>query len=108
MRTRNVLVTLVLALLGLVLAAGITLAASRLSSQRIGLSSEPRSAGDELAPTGTTALPTTRTTTTRTVTRTVTAAPPAPAPAPAPAPSQSGGGGKSDDYSGGGGEGGDD
>ena len=39
MRTRNVLVTLLLALLGLVLAAGITLAASRLSSQRIGLSS---------------------------------------------------------------------
>src|SRR3954453_22889042 len=34
---------------GLLVAAGVTLAASTLSSQRIGLSSEPLSAGDELA-----------------------------------------------------------
>ena len=39
-----------LALLGLVLAAGVTAAASRLSTQQIGLSSEPLSAGRALAP----------------------------------------------------------
>jgi hypothetical protein len=39
-----------MALLGIVVAAGISVAASRLSSQRIGLSSEPISAGRELAP----------------------------------------------------------
>lgn len=39
-----------LALLGVVLAAGIALAASRLASQPIGLSSEPVSAGSDLAP----------------------------------------------------------
>ncbi len=41
---------LALALLGLVLAAGISLAASRLSSQHIGLSSEPLTAGEGLVP----------------------------------------------------------
>jgi hypothetical protein len=41
---------LALALLGLVLAAGISLAASRLSSQHIGLSAEPLTAGEGLAP----------------------------------------------------------
>jgi hypothetical protein len=40
---------LVLALLGLALAAGVTIAASRLSSQAIGISAEPLSAGDDLA-----------------------------------------------------------
>ncbi len=39
-----------LALLGLVLAAAVSLAASRLSSQHIGLSAEPLSAGQGLAP----------------------------------------------------------
>jgi hypothetical protein len=39
-----------LALLGVVLAAGIALAASRLASQPIGLAGEPVSAGSELAP----------------------------------------------------------
>lgn len=39
-----------LALLGLVLAAGVTAAASELSNQRVGLASEPLSAGDDLAP----------------------------------------------------------
>ena len=38
------------ALAGILVAAGITLAASSLSSQRIGLSSEPLSAGDALVP----------------------------------------------------------
>jgi hypothetical protein len=40
----------VLALLGLTVAAGISVAASKLVSQRIGLASEPLSAGRELAP----------------------------------------------------------
>lgn len=39
-----------LALLGLVVAAGISLAASKLSRQHIGLSSEPLSAGRQLVP----------------------------------------------------------
>jgi hypothetical protein len=45
-----ILVWIVLDVLGLALAAGITLAASQLSSQQIGLSGEPPSAGDELVP----------------------------------------------------------
>jgi hypothetical protein len=39
-----------LALLGLLIAAGVSIAASRLASQQIGLASEPISAGDALAP----------------------------------------------------------
>jgi hypothetical protein len=39
-----------LALLGILVAAGISIAASRLASQQIGLASEPISAGDALAP----------------------------------------------------------
>src|SRR5215208_4639060 len=38
------------ALAGVVLAAGVTYAASSLSTQRIGISSEPASAGQDLAP----------------------------------------------------------
>jgi hypothetical protein len=49
MRKRTVLWVL-LAVLGLVVAAGVTAAASRLSSQHVGLSSEPLSAGQRLAP----------------------------------------------------------
>jgi hypothetical protein len=41
---------LALALLGLVVAAAVSLAASSLSSQHIGLSSEPLSAGQQLTP----------------------------------------------------------
>ncbi|HYV16583.1 MAG TPA: hypothetical protein VE972_11235 [Conexibacter sp.] len=40
---------LAVGLVGLALAAGVTYAATQLSSQRIGLSAEPPSAGDELA-----------------------------------------------------------
>jgi hypothetical protein len=47
---RTVVAWVVAAVLGLALAAGVTLAASQLSSQRIGLSGEPASAGDELVP----------------------------------------------------------
>jgi hypothetical protein len=39
-----------LALLGIVIAAAVSIAASRLASQQIGLASEPISAGDALAP----------------------------------------------------------
>ena len=41
---------ILLALLGLAVAAGVSLAASQLVSQRIGLAAEPVSAGKELAP----------------------------------------------------------
>jgi len=51
-----------LALLGILIAAAVALAASRLASQQIGLASEPVTAGDALAPkaiehTGTTPRP---------------------------------------------------
>jgi hypothetical protein len=39
-----------LALLGIAIAAGVSVAASRLASQQIGLASQPISAGDALAP----------------------------------------------------------
>ncbi len=41
---------ILLALLGLVLAAGVSYAASRISTQHIGLSAEPPSLGEELGP----------------------------------------------------------
>jgi hypothetical protein len=50
MTVRTVVAWIVAAVLGLALAAGITLAASQLSSQRVGLSGEPLSAGDQLVP----------------------------------------------------------
>lgn len=50
MTARSVVVWVVAAVIGLALAAGITLAASQLSSQHIGLSGEPLSAGNELVP----------------------------------------------------------
>ena len=53
-----------IALLGLAVAALVSLSASALTSQSVGLSSEPLTAGEQLAPS--------RTTVTRTVTRTVT------------------------------------
>ncbi|MBS1869394.1 MAG: hypothetical protein JSS99_06990 [Actinobacteria bacterium] len=50
MRARSLLAWIAVGLLGLALAAGVTYAATQLSSQRIGLSAEPPSAGEELAP----------------------------------------------------------
>ncbi len=47
---RATLAWILTALLGLVVAAGVMAAASHLSSQRVGLASEPPSAGDRLAP----------------------------------------------------------
>jgi hypothetical protein len=71
MRTRQLIVWFAIGLLGLALAAGVTYAATQLSSQRIGLSAEPPSAGEELAP----RHARTRTTV-RTTTLTVPVAPP--------------------------------
>jgi hypothetical protein len=50
MTARTVGAWILAAVLGLVLAVAITLAASQLSSQRVGLSGEPASAGDQLVP----------------------------------------------------------
>jgi hypothetical protein len=47
---RSVLLWSLAAVAGLALAAAVTILASSLSSQHIGLSSEPLSAGEELAP----------------------------------------------------------
>ena len=114
-----------LALAGLVLAAGLGLAARELSSQEVGLSAEPITVGDDLAPA---AAERERTTTTETTERTDTeeertAAQPAPAAPATPAPTddkggeregsddnsgKGSGGGGSDDSSGKGSGGGDD
>jgi hypothetical protein len=91
-----------LAVLGLLVAVGISMAAGTLSSQSIGISDEPLSAGENLAaPARTTAKPTRpRTTTTprRRPSRTPpppppVAQPPAPPPPAAAAPSDDGGSG---------------
>jgi hypothetical protein len=50
MHARSLLAWIAVALAGLALAAGVTYAATQLSSQRIGLSAEPPSAGEQLAP----------------------------------------------------------
>ena len=63
MRTRSLLAWIAAGLIGLALAAGVTYAATQLSSQRIGLSAEPPSAGEELAPRGQHAAPRVVTTT---------------------------------------------
>jgi hypothetical protein len=88
--TRKPLMWVLAALLGIVLTAGITWASSQLTSQRIGLSSEPISAGVRLAPslnTATHSVTTTRRVETRpthttTTTTTLTVTTPAPTPAP--------------------------
>ncbi len=81
-RRRGPVGVIALALIGLVLVAGVTYAASTLVSQPIGLTSEPLSAGETLAPTASTTTSTTATTTAttpRTVTTTVTTPVPPPA-----------------------------
>jgi hypothetical protein len=50
MTARTVVAWIVAAVLGLVVAVAITLAASQLSSQHVGLSGEPLSAGEQLVP----------------------------------------------------------
>lgn len=49
---RGTLAWILAALIGLAVAAGVMAAASHLSSQRVGLASEPPSAGSRLAPAG--------------------------------------------------------
>lgn len=72
-RTRRWAGVAALALLGLALTAGITLAASSLVSQPIGLTSEPATLGDSLAPASQQVVEAPATTEqVRTVTRTVT------------------------------------
>lgn len=66
------------ALIGLVLAAGVTYAASHLVSQPIGLRGQPGDLGVELAPSS--AISVTTTVTVRTVVKTVPAVPPATTP----------------------------
>jgi alkylation response protein AidB-like acyl-CoA dehydrogenase len=50
MHARALLAWIAVGLAGLALAAGVTYATTQLSSQRIGLSAEPPSAGEQLAP----------------------------------------------------------
>jgi hypothetical protein len=54
---RSAILWTLAAVAGILVAAGVTLAASSLSSQRIGLSAEPLTAGDNLAPTSDRATP---------------------------------------------------
>jgi hypothetical protein len=93
-----------LALLGVAIAAGVSIAASRLASQQIGLASQPISAGDALVPhvshrPGIRKHPQKTVPTQTPTTQTTTAPQPAPVPPPTTAtpttptgPSQSGGG----------------
>jgi hypothetical protein len=96
-----------LALAGLAVAVGLSLAASNLSTQPIGLSNEPLRAGDRLAPPAVTRTTTSRKPAKRSVKRrrpapaTTAPAPTATTPAPtvtAPAPATTGAGG--DDHGG--------
>ena len=50
MPVRRLLLWLALAIVGLLVAVGVTTAATSLTSQRVGLSAEPLDAGDDLAP----------------------------------------------------------
>ena len=50
MPVRRLLLWLALAIVGLLVAVGVTTAATNLTSQRVGLSAEPLDAGDQLAP----------------------------------------------------------
>jgi hypothetical protein len=83
--SRRSLVWVLAALLGIALTAGVTWASSQLTSQRIGLSAEPISAGVRLAPpvnTTSTQRVVTQPSRTTTTTTTLTVTTPAPAPAP--------------------------
>ncbi|MBJ7331970.1 MAG: hypothetical protein JHC95_18885 [Solirubrobacteraceae bacterium] len=71
MRARLLIGWVLLGLAGVALAVGVTMAATSVTSQRIGLDSEPLSAGSDLVPS-----PVETTTRTVTVTVQTTAAPP--------------------------------
>jgi outer membrane biosynthesis protein TonB len=78
-----------LALLGILIAAAISIAASRLASQQIGLASQPISAGNALAPPGKkreTPQPTSRSHAAKQQPHGSPSSPPNPAPEPEPAP----------------------
>ncbi len=101
---RRLLLWTALGLLGVAAAAGVTLAADRLTSQRIGLADAPVSAGDDLAPAALTpaatgprrvrrppaVAPTTTTTTWRPPATAPTAPPPGAGASPGTAPNGSG------------------
>lgn len=101
-----------LALLGILVAGGVAIAASRLASQQIGLASEPISAGDALAPTRLSSPrrrqrpPRHQAKLEKTVPTvpTATAPPPTTTPAPAPPGSESHSTGGGGEHHGGGGE----
>jgi len=80
--SRRSLVWVLAALLGIALTAGITWASSQLTSQRIGLSAEPISAGVRLAPPVNVTTQRVVTLPSRTTTATLTVTTPTPAPAP--------------------------
>jgi hypothetical protein len=92
------------ALAGVVLAAGVSYAASSLSTQRVGLSAEPPSAGAELAPRATPKPRPRRTATPKPRRTPKPRATPRPAPTTVPVPTAAP---TVDDHGGGGGGGGD-
>jgi hypothetical protein len=101
---RSTVLWILAAIAGVLLVAGVTAAASSLSTQAIGLSSEPLTAGEQLTPRATptaTPKPQKRKRPTATPTPTPTAAPTA-------VPTINDHGGGSDDHSGKGSGGGDD
>ena len=90
---RGTLAWILAAVLGLAVAAGVMAAASHLSSQRVGLASEPPSAGERLAPAGESRRPPAKTRPKQAKKVTTTTTPSAPAPT---APGQAAGDGDSD------------
>lgn len=99
MRVRVIIGWVLLGVAGVALAVGITMTATSLTSQRIGLASEPLTAGQELVPTATIRVTRTtpaRTTPARTVTATTVAPPPTTTRETEPGDDHGGGG--DDDY----------
>jgi hypothetical protein len=101
MRRSSIVGWVALAILGLAVAAAVSLAASRISSQRIGLASEPLTAGNRLAPRTTTPTTPSSTQTTPTSTSTTpsgTTTTPSGTTTPADRGSQGGGRGRDGDH----------
>lgn len=98
MRVRVIIGWVLLGVAGVALAVGITMTATSLTSQRIGLASEPLTAGQELVPTVTQPTRTTvRTAPARTVTATTVAPPPTTTRETEPGDDHGGGDGDYDD-----------
>lgn len=102
MRSTATLRWIGLALLGIVVAAAVAVAGSRLASRQIGLASEPITAGDSLAPARKAAGAPQRSTPEPEPTTAAPSEPPAPAPPATTAPAAPSGG--ADDSAGGGSE----